>query len=330
MTLGSRTADRPADFGRASKRNLVDVGVLHQRLTRRTIAGDNVDDSGRQCDLLANFGKGQRGERGELGGLQHRGISCGYCRRDFPRQHKQREIPGNYLSDHAACRVAWELSFKKLRPSRVMIEVAGHERNIDVAALTDRFPIVDCFENRKPARMSLDCAGHGIQMAGTGMRRERPPFWKRGSRRLNRGVDIRTRSLSDACNCFSGGRIDRIEEPAFGRLAPLPADEVTEAPMMLVEPEQHIFGVLWSGPVFHGEKFVRYTHSSRLASFPLCCVFAALTSSRCIITQSGGGSPPSTGRWRSVPTAVQCRSEVRSPRNGRGQPSSMEARVLPS
>ena len=84
--------------------------------------------------------------------------------------------------------------------------------------------------------MSLNRAGQRIQMPSSRMWRDSLPFWKRSSRRLNRRVNIRNRTLSDRRKLVSSRRIDRIEEPAIERLMPFPVDEVTKASLMLVEP----------------------------------------------------------------------------------------------
>ena len=46
-----------------------------------------------------DLGKEQRGERGELGGLQHHRVAHRKRRRDLPRQHQQREVPRDDLAD---------------------------------------------------------------------------------------------------------------------------------------------------------------------------------------------------------------------------------------
>src|ERR1700678_3058185 len=94
---------------------------------------------------------------------------------------------------------------------------------------------------------------------------ERLPFRKRTSRRLHRSINIRSRSLRDGRNCFSSGRISRLEEHAFGRLPPCAVDEGAEGSLMLVEPEQRVLRVFGRRAVFHGEEFFSYAHSC----FPL-------------------------------------------------------------
>jgi hypothetical protein len=115
--------------------------------------------------------------------------------------------------------------------------------------------------------MSLNRASQGVQIAGPRMRCERLPCWKRIPRSLDRGIDIRSRSLGHRCDLLSGSRIARIKKNAFDRLAPCAINEMTEAPLMAVEPEQRILRVFGRRPIFHGEEFVGYAHSSRFTFF---------------------------------------------------------------
>jgi hypothetical protein len=67
--------DRTADLSRASERHLVHVGVLDQCLAQITIAGEQVDRSGRHAGVDAEPGEPDRGQRCELGRLENDGIS---------------------------------------------------------------------------------------------------------------------------------------------------------------------------------------------------------------------------------------------------------------
>src|SRR5580692_1419808 len=187
VTLGTCSANRAPNLGGSSECNFVDAGMLYQRLAGGPIAGDDVDHSVRQADLLANLGKRQRGQRSELRRLQHRRVSGSNGRRNFPRQHEQWKIPRNDLSDDSAGGVVRKLSIQQLCPAGVMIKMADDQRDIDVAALTNRFPVIDGFKYREPSRMSLNGAGHGVQITGAGMRRKRLPRGKCFSRCLDRG-----------------------------------------------------------------------------------------------------------------------------------------------
>src|SRR5208282_598776 len=201
-----------------------------------------------------------------------------------------------------------------------MIKMPDHERDIDVAALANRFTVIDGFKYREPPRMFLNGPGHGVQIARARMRRKRLPLRKCFSRRLDRGINVRRRSLRDRRDFFSGRRIGRVEELAFDWWAPITANEVTEPALMLVEPDQCVFRILRRRAVLHGEKLFGYAHSA--FNLDLC--------PRWLTMPSDGDNLPSSARWHSVPTAVQCRLEVRWPRSGRGSLASRKFPALPS
>src|ERR1035438_4542631 len=113
-----------------------------------------------------------------------------------------------------------------------MIKMPGYERDIYVTALPNRFTVIDSFKHREPPRMSLNGPGHGVQIAGARMRWKRLPLRKCFSRRLDRGINIRGRSLRDRRDFFSSRRIGRVEESAFGWLAPRTINEVAEPALM--------------------------------------------------------------------------------------------------
>ena len=55
---GGGFANGAADFGGAGEGDFVDVGVGDEGFASRAVAGDDVDDAGRQIYFLANFGEG--------------------------------------------------------------------------------------------------------------------------------------------------------------------------------------------------------------------------------------------------------------------------------
>ena len=60
----------------------------------------------------------ERRERRELGRLEHDGVAGRQRRRDFPRQHQQREVPRDDLPHHADRRRSRELARPSAAPSR--------------------------------------------------------------------------------------------------------------------------------------------------------------------------------------------------------------------
>ena len=64
-------------------------------------AVDDVDHAGRQTHFREPVRKFQRGERRLLGGLQNAGAARGQRRRQLPRGHQQRIVPGDDLPGDA-------------------------------------------------------------------------------------------------------------------------------------------------------------------------------------------------------------------------------------
>ena len=98
---GELALDRLADLGRAGERDLVDARVLDERGAGAAVAGDDVDDAGRQLGLADDVAEEQRGQRRRLGRLQHDGVPGRERRRDLPREHQQREVPRDDLAGDA-------------------------------------------------------------------------------------------------------------------------------------------------------------------------------------------------------------------------------------
>ena len=59
--------------------------------------------------------------------------------------------------------MALELGFHQLRPAGVMIEVPRDERDVDVAGLADRLPVVHRFEHSEEPCVALHRAGEGVE-----------------------------------------------------------------------------------------------------------------------------------------------------------------------
>ncbi len=58
----------------------------------------DIDDAGRQTCFFEPVCKFKRGKWGLLRGFEHPRTACGERRRQFPRGHQQRIIPGNNLA----------------------------------------------------------------------------------------------------------------------------------------------------------------------------------------------------------------------------------------
>ena len=156
-----RAADQLADVGGAGERDLVDAGVLDERLAGAAGAGHDVDHARREVGLLADLGEQQRGQRRRLGRLEDDGVAGGQGRRDLPGEHEQREVPGDDLGgDAERSRGRTVARVRQLvGPARVVEEVRSRQRDVDVARLLDRLAVVEGLEHRELAAALLQDAG---------------------------------------------------------------------------------------------------------------------------------------------------------------------------
>ena len=214
--LPSRTrrglADEAAHFGGAGEGDLVHVRMVHDGRTRGAIARDDVDDARRQARLAADFGEGERGQGREFCGLQHHRVACRERRRDLPREHQERKVPRDDLAADADCLMAGEFIRDQLRPAGMMVEMAGHQRNVDVARFADGLAVVHRLQHGEEALALLDGAGDGVEMFRAIMAGEFGPRAEALARSLHRRIDIGSGALRDAGERLASGGVGDVEQ----------------------------------------------------------------------------------------------------------------------
>ena len=149
----------------------------------------------------------------------------------------------------------------------MMIKMPRDQRNIDVAAFTNRLAVVQCFENREPARMLLHLPGQCIEIACTRVRTEGLPCRQSTPRSFHRAIDIRCRSFCHYRESFTCGRVRGVEiSPCRGRL-PGAVHEMSKAPAVTVQPGKRLARILGRGAVLHGYEFLDNAHRLVPGSF---------------------------------------------------------------
>ena len=175
------------------ERDLVDVLVRDERGAGAAVAGDDVDDARRQLRLAHDVAEEERGERRRLRRLEHDGVAARERGRDLPREHQQREVPRDDLpgdADRLRLPVR-ERVLELVGPARVVEEVRGGERQVDVARLLDRLAAVQRLEHGELARALLEDARDAeevLRALGAGQRR--PAVRERVARGADRQVDL--------------------------------------------------------------------------------------------------------------------------------------------
>ena len=188
-------------------------------------------------------------KRREFRRLQHQSIAGCERRGDLPGQHKQREIPRNDLPAHPDRLGPRKLTVDQRGPTGMMIEMAGDQRNVDIARLADRLAIVDRFQNRQETLALLHVARERIKMLRPLEAGERRPFGLSLPRRGDRCVDVGRRALRGAGDPFAGRGIEDIEQVAgFVEDA---VDEMPEARLVLFEPRSDVLGAFGRRTVVH-------------------------------------------------------------------------------
>ena len=222
---GGGAADDLADLRRAGERDLGDIRMLDDGRARLRTALDDIDDTLRYAGALADLGEQDRGQRCELGRLQHHRAAGGERGRDLPGQHQQGKVPRDDLADDAGGLVAGKLAFEPLRPAGVVDEVAHGKRHVDVAALADRLAIVDRFQHREEARVALHAATDRVENARPLVAAGILPFRGRAGRCGDGRIDVGRRGFRDLGQCFAGRRLHDLEALARRRFLPLAVDE---------------------------------------------------------------------------------------------------------
>jgi hypothetical protein len=236
-----RASDDPADLGRTGERDLVDVGMVDDRLPRFAVTGEDVEHPRRQPSLVRDLGEAERSERCKLGGLEDDRAAGRERWRDLPGEHQQREVPRDDLADDADALVLGELGVEQLCPSRVMVEVPRDERDVEIARLADRLPVVHALEHGEQSRVALYGSREPVEVARASVAPEPLPRRTRGARRRHRRIYVLRTPLRHAREALPVRRIDDVEQGLFARLGEPPTDVVTEGVVVLGKPGEGRF-----------------------------------------------------------------------------------------
>ncbi len=152
---------------------------------------------GGSSGLPAHVGEDERGQRRRLGRLEHDRVAARERRRDLPREHQQREVPGDDLRrDPERLRPpVREGVLELVGPAGVVEEVRGRERQVDVARLLDRLAAVERLGDGELARALLEDAGDAEEVLRALCRAQRRPAVREGLTRRRRPRGRRPRLL---------------------------------------------------------------------------------------------------------------------------------------
>ena len=180
---------------------------FHERGSRPAVAGDDVHHSRRQLRLPQHVREEKRGQRRRFRGLEDDGVARGQSGRDLPREHQQREVPRDDLPRHAdgARSSIGKRVLELVGPARVVEEVRGGEREVDVAGLLDRLAAVQRLQHGELARALLkDPRDAEEVLRPLGGCDARPAVLERLARRSDRPLDFLGSRLADLCERLLG------------------------------------------------------------------------------------------------------------------------------
>ena len=228
------------DLGRidvAGEGDLVDIRVGDEcRAGRLAHAVDDIDDTVRETRLAGELGHPERRERRLLGRLEHDRVPAGQGGSPLPREHQQREVPGDDLADHSdglPQGIREEVATDRDGPAFDLVGPAGviPERVADPfhvpLGIRDRLAAVERLEGCQVGGVLLDQVGQleqefplfGGVHGAPGARLQRP------SRRLHRPVDVGRARGRDLRDDIARGRVIRLKLAAIDRVYPLVIDE---------------------------------------------------------------------------------------------------------
>ncbi len=234
---GGRAADDAPDVGRSGEGDLVEIGMLGDQRAGRVAAGDDVDHAGRQSGFGDDLAKQQGGQAGLRRGLDDDGVAHRQRRGDLPRQHQQREVPRDHLPDDADRLIVRQFALHQLRPTGVIVEVARHQRDVDVARFADRLAVVERLQHRQQAIVLLDVAGDGVEIAGAGVPAQLAPRGEGGAGGSDGVIDVLgVVGVGVLRQRIAGGGVDAGQIAAGFRLRPVIVDEQPELALVRVEP----------------------------------------------------------------------------------------------
>ena len=199
----------------------------------------DVDHAGRELELLEELAQAKRGQRCELGGLQHDGTSGRECRGDLVDGHQERRVPRRDGADDAyglAQRVGEGARLRRGKrglarelggPSGVVAQALDRHGDIDVARGAHGIATIEALEERELIGLALDQIGEPRdELAALGMGEARPASGLKGlARRPHRAVHIGLVCGSDLGEGLARRGIEHRQGLTGLRRHPLAVDE---------------------------------------------------------------------------------------------------------
>jgi hypothetical protein len=204
-------------WDRSGERHHVDTRVANQGGADVPVAGDHVEDSGSQ-DVRGELRQLQRGERGQLGGLEHNRAAGGERGADLPDGHHQRVVPRRdrrhdahgVATQHRRVTVevlAGGAPFQEAGGAGEEPEVVDGEADL-LGHRGDGLADVERFEGAEVLGVRLDAVGQGEQGRAALRGRRRSPRGEGAAGGGDGGVHLVGRGARDLGDHGPGGGVD--------------------------------------------------------------------------------------------------------------------------
>jgi hypothetical protein len=220
--LGGAGRDAPAHLGGARERDLRHVGVLHEPLSaHRAGPGDDVHDTLGDARVERDPLELERGERRELGGLQHDRVAGGERRAELPARDREREVPGRDQPDDAerlpeghvdAARHGDRPARVPLGRARVIAERLDDHAHL-AARIRDRLAGVARLELRELLEHLLERVREPVEQGGAVARGHGAPGREGGLGARHGGVGLLDARLRDLRHHLGGRRLEYFDHP---------------------------------------------------------------------------------------------------------------------
>src|SRR5215475_10490119 len=99
--------------------------------------------------------------------------------------------------------------------------------------------------------MFLNLTRYCVQESGPVAASQFLPYGQCCTRRLYSSINVCRASLRNVSNLFACGRVGSIKIFSIRGSLPFPADEMTETPLVTIEPNQSFLWIFRRGAIFH-------------------------------------------------------------------------------
>ena len=210
--------------------------MLHDALACwHSVAGNDVDDSGGEADLVHQLGDAKGAHRCEIRRLHHNRVACRQRRAHLPAAEHERKVPRHDLADDAERLRRHVVQESCIHRNNGPLELVGHATevaegcsgagHVEVARVADRVAGVAGFQHRQVVDVRFNRIGE-LEEESTAIHGRHPtPAVLRGCRSRYGAINIGRLRFSHLRQQGTIMRIEDINRGAVERVNELTVDE---------------------------------------------------------------------------------------------------------